>query len=140
MWEVAYHGTVLYNPLSVTVNYTAQRAEDRLKLVMRGGKAAMYMYSKFRSGWGTNWMGENDLCCATDEELQWSVSKIREAAKEQASLADLQLVYMSRYDVPGDGIEVATYENGTRIVGNFSDTEKVFEGKTVGAYDYVVMR
>ena len=140
VWEVAYHGTVLYNPLSVTVNYTAQRAEDRLKLVMRGGKPAMYIYSKFRSGWGVNWMGDGDLGCATDEELAWSVAKIREAAEEQASLADLQLVYMSRYDVLGDGIEVATYENGTRIVGNFSDTEKTFEGKTVGAYDYVVIR
>ncbi len=140
VFEVAYHGTVLYNPLSITVNYTAQMPADRLTLVMRGGKAAMYIYSKFRSGWGVNWMGDGDLGCGTDEELRQSVLKIREAADEQASLADLQLVYMSRYDVLEDGIEVATYENGTRIVGNFSDTEKIFEGKTVGAYGYVVIR
>ena len=85
-------------------------------------------------------MGEGDLCCATDEELRWSVGKIREAAEEQARLADLQLVYIKRYDVLGDGLEMVTYENGTRIVGNFSDSEKCFEGKTVGAYDYVVIK
>lgn len=141
VWEVAYHGTVLYNPISTTVNYTVQSPADRLILVLRGGKAAMYMYSKFRSGvGGINWMGEGDLCCATDEELRWSVGKIREAAEEQARLADLQLVYIKRYDVLGDGLEMVTYENGTRIVGNFSDGEKCFEGKTVGAYDYVVIK
>ena len=101
----------------------------------------MYMYSKFRSGvGGINWMGENDLCCATEEELVWSASKIREAAEEQAALADLQLVYMARYEIREDGIEIATYENGTRIVGNFSDSERVFEGLSIAPFDYAVIR
>ena len=38
--------------------------------VMRGGKATMYFYSKFRTGGEKNWMGENDLTCENDEALR----------------------------------------------------------------------
>ena len=139
LFEVAYHGTVLYNPTATTVNYTAQPPEERLSMILRGGKPAMYFYSKFRTGGQKNWMGENDLTCENDEALRWSVARIKEAADEQTVFADKQLLFMRRYDILEDGIEIATYEDGSRVVGNFSDSAKDFEGNTVAPWGYLVI-
>ena len=139
LFEVSYHGTVLYNPTATTVNYTAQPPEERLSMIMRGGKPAMYFYSKFRTGGNGNWMGENDLTCATDEALQWSVARIKEAAEEQAALADMQLLFMERYDFFENGIQKATYSDGSAIVGNFTDAPVSYEGHTIPAWGYMVI-
>ena len=138
LFEVAYHGTLLYNPLATTVNYTAQPPLERLKMVMYGGKPAMYFYSKFRSKNKKNWMGENDLTCANEAELQWSVGRVKEACDEQLRLASKQLLFMDRYDILGNGIEIATYSDGSRIVGNFSEKELSFEDKIISSMDYVI--
>ena len=139
LFEVAYHGTVLYNPTATTVNYTAQPPEERLSMILRGGKPAMYFYSKFRTGGQKNWMGENDLTCATDEALQWSVARIKEAAEEQTRLADKQLLFMERYDFLENGIQKATYSDGSAIVGNFTAAPADYEGQTIPAWGYVVI-
>ncbi len=139
LFEVAYHGTVLYNPTATTVNYTAQPAAERLSMILRGGKPAMYFYSKFRTGGQKNWMGENDLTCGDDEALRWSVARIKEACDEQLRLADKQLLFMSRYDILGNGIEIATYSDGSRVVGNFADEAIDYEGVSVPVKGYVVM-
>lgn len=138
-FEITYHGTLLYNPTSPTVNYTIKDARERLTLYMRGGKPAMYYYSRFRTGGAANWMGESDLICGSDDELRESVAKIKEAAEEYATHADRQLVYMSRYDYLDSGLEVATYEDGSRVVGNFTDSPIEFEGVVIPALDYKVL-
>ena len=108
-------------------------------MILRGGKPAMYFYSKFRTGGQKNWMGENDLTCENDEALRWSVARIKEAADEQTLFADKQLLFMRRYDILEGGIEIATYEDGSRVVGNFSDSAKDFEGNTVAPWGYLVI-
>ncbi len=139
VWEIAYHGTVLYNPSSPTINYTIKSPADKLQFVMRGGRPSMYYYSKFRTGGAANWMGEDDLVCTTDEELHYSVARIKEALDEYTPLADLQLTYMERYDMLENGIECATYANGVRIIGNFNDKEAAFEGKVIPPFGYTVI-
>ncbi|MBQ2757088.1 MAG: hypothetical protein IJF31_01260 [Clostridia bacterium] len=138
-FEITYHGTLLYNPTSPTVNYTLKAPRERLMLYMRGGRPAMYYYSKFRTGGAKNWMGECDLVCGDEAELTESVARIKQAADEYARLADLQLCFMLRYDYLDNGLEMATYENGTRIVGNFTDQPLSFEGCEVAAMDYAVL-
>ena len=138
-FEVAYHGILLYNPMSTTVNYTIKDKRERLTLYLRGGKPSMYYYSKFRTGGAKNWMGETDLVCDTDEELRQSVAAIKRALEEYTPLADKQLCFIDRYDVVGDGIEVLTYEDGTRVVGNFGDGVKEFEGRLIEAGDMLVL-
>lgn len=142
LFELTYHGTVLYNPIATTVNYTAQSPRDRLIMIMRGGRPAMYFYSKFRVGTGkalTGWMGENDLICDTEEQLKWSVGKVKEAAEEYLPLAGKQLLYMVGYDFLDDGIEIARYSDGSAIMGNFSDKEASYEGVTLPAWGYAVI-
>lgn len=139
MWEVVYHGTVLYNPTSPTVNYPVKTPIERLSHIMCGGRPTMYFYSKFRSNGAKNWMGDADLTCDTDDDMRKSVSMVKSSLEDYKPLSYLQLIYMDRYDIIGDGIEVATYENGVRIAGNFSDVEKSFEGRRIPPFDYVLI-
>lgn len=137
-WEVAYHGIVLYNPMSATVNYPVKTPADRLRLILSGGKPSLYYYSRFRTG-EPNWMGEIDLTCDTEEELRSSVALIKSALTDYEPLRKLQCTYMDRYDALSAGLERATYANGTVIVGNFSDVEAVYEGVTIAPYDYIML-
>ncbi|MBO5271011.1 MAG: hypothetical protein J6B77_09510, partial [Clostridia bacterium] len=78
-FELTYHGTVLYNPISPTVNYPIKDARERLLYHLRGGKPTFYIYSKFRTGGQKNWMGETDLTADGEEDLRASVSYIAKA-------------------------------------------------------------
>ena len=132
-FELTYHGILLYNPISPTVNYPIKQNRDRIIYHLRGGKPSFYFYSKFRTGGAKNWMGEVDLTAESDEKLAESVSHIAKSAKEYLAHADRQLVFMKEYETFGNGIEVATYEDGCRVVGNFSETDATYDGYTVHA-------
>ena len=137
-FEVTYHGIVLYNSISSTVNYPLKNPEDRLALIMRGGKPSIYFYSKFMSGGATNWMGEVDFTCDGEEDMRRSVALVKQACDDFKPLRHLQTAYIDRYDYPEEGIEVATYSNGTRLVGNFTPYEKSFEGRQIPPFDYLL--
>ncbi len=138
-FELTYHGIVLYNPTSPTINYTIKDAATRLELYMHGGRPTMYYYSRFRTGGALNWMGEVDLACKTDDEMNDSTDSILRAADEYRAHADRRTVYMTGYDCTDDGVQIATHENGERMIGNFTDTEKTFEGHTVPPMDFIVL-
>lgn len=139
-FELTYHGIVLYNPTSPTVNYPIKDARARLELYMYGGKPVFYYYSKFRTGGQKNWMGETDLVCGNDAEMAQSTELILGGAKEYGAHADRQLVYMKRYDFAENGLQIATYEDGSRMVGNFTEEEKTYEGRTVPPMDYILLK
>ncbi len=136
-FELTYHGILLYNPTSPTVNYPIKNPEDKLTFVLRGGKPTFYFHSRFRTG-AKNWMGEIDLITDTDEDLAFAADRIAEAVREYEALAPLQTVYMSDYII-SDGIEIASYENGTEIVGNFSDEEKTYCGLSLDPGEYKII-
>ena len=138
-FEVAYHGILLYNPMSTTVNYPIKEKNERLALYLRGGKPSMYYYSKFRTGGAKNWMGETDLICDDEEQLRKSVAAIKRAAEEYAPLADKQLCFIDRYEVVGNGIEVTHYEDGTRVIGNLADTAQSYDGHTLQPGELLIL-
>ena len=132
-FELTYHGIILYNPISPTINHSIKQKRDQIIYHLRGGKPSFYFYSKFRTGGAANWMGESDLTSDTDENLRESVSYIAEAAKEYVARADRQLVFMKDYQIYENGIEVAIYEDGCRVVGNFSEQDAIYDGHTIPA-------
>lgn len=138
-FELTYHGILLYNPISPTVNYPIKDARERLIYWLRGGKPSFYIYSKFRTGGEKNWMGEVDLTMDTEEELRKTVACIAQAAAEYLPHADRQLVYMKNYEVQDNGLEIATYEDGFCVVGNFSDADADYNGHTVPAWDVLFL-
>ena len=135
-FEMTYHGILLYNPTSPTVNYPIKNPEDKLTFILRGGRPSFYFHSRFRTG-ATNWMGEIDFLTDTDDELAFACDKIAEAQREYEALAHLQTVCMSDYKIL-DGIEVALYENGTEIAANLTDSEKTYRGEPIPAWGYKV--
>jgi len=139
-FEIAYHGIVLYNPLSDTINFTIKSPADKLTLIMRGGRASFYFFSKFRTGGEPNWMGENDITSTTNEDLVRAVSAIKEGFDICRDIADIQCAYMLDYQFLGNGIEVAKYDNGISIVGNFLDKENEYNGKKIAPYSYVKIK
>ena len=87
--ELIYHGILLYNVSSATVNAVIKGDEARSTLALLGGKPALYVNSKFLSakkqlfsGMSNNWMGEEDLTSGSEEELEASARYIYEALLE----------------------------------------------------------
>lgn len=137
-FELCYHGIVLYNPSSPTINFPIKSKKDRLTFFMRGGRPSYYFYSKFRTGGAKNWMGETDFTANNGDDLSRCVSYIKQGCDEYAPLAERQLVYMTDYTVKDNGIHIAEYEDGRRMIGNFTDEEIAFEGTAVEPYGYIV--
>ena len=138
-FELTYHGIILYNPISPTVNYPIKDARERLIYLLRGGKPSFYFYSKFRTGGMANWMGDRDLTANGEDDLRESVAFVAKAAKDYLPHADRQFIYMMNYEVLAGGIEVATYEDGSRIVGNFSEVDAEYDGHVVPAQDVLFL-
>lgn len=138
-FELTYHGILLYNPTSPTVNYPIKTPADKLTFRMRGGRPSFYFHSKFRHG-EPNWMGDIDLVASDNASMNFAAKVIADGLREYEAVRDLQLTYMANYEVLDGGIEVATYCDGTRIVGNFSDSEGSFEGHVIAPYGSLVLR
>ena len=135
-FELTYHGIVLYNPSSPTINYPIKSGADQLTFFMRGGRPSLYLYSKFRTGGAANWMGEIDL---TLEDMDQTLDAIVRAAGDCKEMAARQLVYMIDYQCLANGLEIATYEDGVEIVGNFSEKEVEYKGEKIEAYGNCIL-
>ena len=134
-WQLVYNGIVLSNPFAETMNYSIKTPADRLKFIEFGGRPSFYFYSKFRDS-GTNWMGDADITCSTDEELRASVAKIKEAFDEYQKLKRLQLEYMTSHERLAENVFKTGYSNGAQIVVNYGDAPFEWNGTTVPALDY----
>lgn len=134
--ELAYHGVLLYNPCSQTVNYPLKSGDEAATVALLGGLPTFYFYSRFCGEGRGNWMGESDLTCDSDDELRESVSKIKTAWEEYRKYADRQLVYISSYESFGNGLAAVTYEDGSTVVANYSDGTLEYKGNAVPPHGY----
>ena len=122
LWFLVYHGILSYNPTCETVN-SAIRTDDpdpELRMVEYGGRPFAYFYSKFLSS-GVTWMGEQDCTAATDEEMRWCVSRIREQYDRYRELRDLQFEFMERHETLAENVALITYSGGSVLLVNRSD-------------------
>ena len=85
-------------------------------------------------------MGDTDFTCDSEEDMQSSVSLVKASLDDYEPISHLQLEYMDRYDELGDGLEMATYSDGTRLVGNFSDSAKLYGDKEIEPYGYIMIK
>ena len=135
--QLVYNGVFAMNPFTRTVNFTAQEKYWQLKLVEFGGRPTFYFYSKFKHN-GKNWMGDGDLGCATDRELEIAVGKIKEGWDAYKRLSYLQYEFMEEYDSLRDGVWRTTYANGDRIYVNYADAPAAVDGVLVPAKEWVL--
>ena len=139
IWQLVYNGVIVNNPFTTTVNFTAQDRYSRLKLLEFGGRPNFYFYSKFVDD-GTDWMGKSDLGCATDEELRASVAKIKAGWDIYSTVNNLQFEYMDEHAELAPDVFLTTWADGTRLVTNYGSKPYAFEGRTVAAEDYALLK
>lgn len=113
-WQIVYHGTVLSNPYTCTVNSTFKDMDSFLKVIEYGGRPTYYYYSAFTDN-GFHWMGSRDCICSTDEQLKDSVAKIKKGYLEYQKLSELQTVYMEKHSEIAENVFEVTYSNNVVI-------------------------
>jgi len=104
-----------------------------------GGRPAAYFYAKYRTK-SFNWMGEEDLTCATDEALDYSVGHIAAAYRRFSQTADLQYVFIDDIIDISPTLRLAKYADGTSLVCNFADEPTAFEGQTIPPHDFIRLK
>lgn len=137
-WQLVYNGIVLNNPYTATTNYTIKPDSVKLKLVEFGGRPMFYFHSKFKES-GANWMGDDDLTCATEEELLRSVEAVKRGYAEFEELKHLQFEFMESHDTLSENVFVTTFSDETRIVVNYGPDDYDDEGRRVGPASYLVI-
>ncbi len=119
-FELVYHGILLYNASTHTLNYPAKRPYDYLKYLEYGCRPSFYIYSKFiESGCLQNFLGADDLRIDTPEALELSVQSIAKSYAEYQNLRYLQREYMLRHDMTGD-VHTVTYSDGSTVAVDYS--------------------
>ncbi|MBP5226258.1 MAG: hypothetical protein J6336_02630 [Kiritimatiellae bacterium] len=138
IFQLVYHGIILSTPFTTTVNAPIKSRADQLKLVEFGGRPTFYYYSIFLSS-GKNWMGDEDLTCATDEELRKSVEVIKRGTDAYRPLADLQYAFMDGHEEVQPDLFKTVYSDGTVILSNYRKEPVTVDGTTIPAEDYAVI-
>lgn len=121
-WAMVYHGSVLANPSTHTVNYPIKRPEDRLYFWECGGRPSFYLYSKFMQGGALdNWLGAEDLGISDAVQTEKTVQAIAQAYREYRPYADLQYSPIKRREVlDGECVRV-TYEDGSTVTVDYAN-------------------
>ena len=123
-YQLVYHGIILTNPSTVTVNSSVKRTNSKLKQKEYGGRPSFYYYSKFMQGSELDdWLGSDDLICDTDEQLKYSVAKIKEVYDEYKTEAFLQEEFMISHKEIQPGVFVVEYANGSKITVDWNKEE-----------------
>ncbi len=136
LFQLVYHGIILSNPFTGTLNYPIKAPHKRLKFIEFGGRPLFVWYANFLTGKG-NWMGKEDLTCGTDEELCAGVAAIKRAYDEFEMLSDLQFEFMDDHRMLTPEVSLTVYSDGTRIVVNHGEKPYSFEGREIPAMDWV---
>ncbi len=129
VWELVYHGIILANPYTVTVNALPENGDVFLKVVECCGRPSAYFYSKFvdEDGKRKNWMGKFDFTCATEEEAEHSAKLLKKIYDEYQTYAYLQTEFITKYEKLGNGVCEVTYEDGSVVTIDYN--KKVYKIK-----------
>lgn len=140
LWELVYHGSILYCPSTELVNAALGEKKFQLKLIEYGGRPVLYFYARFVTPGGqrSNWMGENDLLCATDAELDASVAKIKETYDLYQTISHLQFAFMEEHRMLTPEVAAVRYSDGSTVVVNYSSAPFCFQGVTIPAEDFFI--
>lgn len=121
-WQLVYHGSILYNPSTETVNYGVKEEISRLKFIEYGGRPLGYFNSKYVDeveGSCGNWMGTEDLLCETDKQLEDSLDIIKAMYDEYCQLRELQYAVMLKHEKLDEGIYRILYSDQTEIIVDY---------------------
>ena len=121
-WQLVYHGIILSNPGTETVNYVIKKDQNKLKFQEFGGRPIAYVYSKFLANhdYEVDWMGSEDFTLNSEPETERTVNGIKAMYDEYTKLAHLQYEFMDSHTKLSDGVYKVTYSDGTNITVNYN--------------------
>lgn len=132
LWQLVYHGYILSNPSAETVNLPVKEVDNCLKFYEYGGIPVVYFYSRFVGENGMkNWMGEQDMTCATQEERVESVRRLKRMMDDYEPFAKRQMAFMERHDKLKEGVYQITYSDGYRVIVNYTENSYLEGGVCV---------
>lgn len=117
-WQIAYHGIILYNPSTVTLNYAAKEKKNRLKYFECGGRPLIYFNANFAKG--NHWMGTEDFLCDTEEQMNESVKMAKQMVRDYELLAPERYEFIENHEEIEDGVFCTTYSNGTKVFVDYN--------------------
>lgn len=138
LYELIYHGIVLYNSCSTTVNYPIKPENEANTVKLLGSLPTFYLYSKFISSDGKNWMGDVDLTCDDPDNVSKSIAAIKAAYDEYDP--DRQFMFIRSLDIISDGFYAITYDDGYCVIGNYTDSELTYNGVPVSAHGFAELK
>lgn len=118
-WQIVFHGIVLSNPYSNTINVPVKRKKDLLKLIEYGARPTLYYYSKFLNN-GRNWMGEEDFVADSDEDIVKYSAFAKELSAIYEEMSYLQYEFIDKHERVADGIYRVTYSDGSIIIVDYN--------------------
>ncbi|MBQ4120279.1 MAG: hypothetical protein IJD45_07830 [Clostridia bacterium] len=128
-WQLVFHGIILYNPGTYTLNYAAKGIENRLRYFEYGGRPLVCVYANFANG--KDWMGREDIRCDTDEEMKDSVSKIKLMYDDYNWLKDVRFAFMESHNEIADKVFEIAYSNGIKVKVDYNTATVAMYGNNV---------
>ncbi len=122
LWQIVFHGIILSNPYTKTVNAQLKSRRHQLEVMERGSRPTVYIYSIFMHK-GNNWMGNDDFTCESGEAMQRTADAMGELWREHEGLLYLQDLFIDRHEELDPGVFATTYENGDRMIVNYNTGE-----------------
>ena len=124
-WQLVYHGIVLDNPYTRTVNAAISKNPDNmLKLIEFGGRPVIYYNSRFvdeNRGSETNWMGDIDFVNDTKEHLLYGVERAAKQYNDYKKLRYLQYEFMQEHKEIAPGVYAVTYSDGSVVTVDYNN-------------------
>lgn len=133
-WQIVYHGIILYNPGTYTLNYAAKGKRNRLKFFEYGGRPLVCVYANFAVGEGKDWMGREDIRCDSDEEMKESVAKIKLMSDDYEWLKEVRYAFMDSHNRISDGVYETVYSNGIKITVDYNTETVSMSGNGVNKH------
>ena len=141
IWQIVYHGIILSNPSSETVNYTAKDQKTIMKNLEFGARPTFYMYSAlFEAGKKKNWMGDIDIRCGTRQEFDAAIDAIAKGYEDVKKYAYLQLEYLDEHREIAKDVFRCAYSDGSEMVFNYSSAPFVYGDIEIAPMSYALKK
>lgn len=122
LWSLIYHGIILANPTTDTVNFPIKDKKNLLMMAEYGARPSFYIYSKFMNGGNQDdWLGKEDLIIDSDEDMRFSAKMIKKGCDDMKKINELNSEFITDHKIDNDGIRTVTYSSGRQVVVDYKN-------------------
>ena len=127
LWHMVYHGIVLYNVESPTLNFPLSSTKTSyLKIMEHGARPTLY----FNCNEGGDWWEHVDFRCSTPRQAEKYSKIVAEVQKEYSDLYPLQYEFMVHHEALPENKVRVTYSDGSVMTVDYqNETWSLEKGK-----------